>query len=550
MSAVSRLVMIVALWASGALADALGLPTTIKGASLFKNGLALVTREATAPGAGEFVLSELPAPVHGSFWVVPPAGVKLTDGTSFAQPRRTPVEATNLVELLRANLGRRVEIKVDGAWLAGTLRSLPERVPTMLVQPTRRGYYEYEYSAYRPPTAEPGDSGAGFVLLDTEQGQTALNPAEIRGVRATAISTRFERLQPGVGLRVRLTGGGLLRVAYLAWGMTWAPSYRVEPRDEDATVEMKAAVLNDLEDLRGVGLSFITGFPNIRFAHTQDPVAMTQDVTSFLQTLSAPEPSTRRGGGVMTQQAVMFNTAVAAPPPVGNVYQPQAGEQAEDLFFYPQPDVTLAKGERGYYPLFAAQVPCRSLYVWDVPDAVDERDRWRPWWDRPDRDEGRVEAPEVWHVLRLKNTSAVPWTTAPAIVYRDNRVLGQDILYYNGLGRETDLRVTRCIDIPSLGSETVTNTEHNAFRLSGTTYTRFTVKGTLTVYNRKVKPITVLVRKRLSGQLKEAAPVPEKRALAAGLSPVNPRQELSWKVEIPSGERAELTYSYQVLAAQ
>jgi len=38
-------------------------------AGLFKNGLAVVTREVKLSGAGIYLISDVPSPVHGTFWI-------------------------------------------------------------------------------------------------------------------------------------------------------------------------------------------------------------------------------------------------------------------------------------------------------------------------------------------------------------------------------------------------------------------------------------------------------------------------------------------------
>ena len=36
---------------------------------LFKNGLAVIKREAAVPGPGSYRFDEVPTPVHGTFWI-------------------------------------------------------------------------------------------------------------------------------------------------------------------------------------------------------------------------------------------------------------------------------------------------------------------------------------------------------------------------------------------------------------------------------------------------------------------------------------------------
>ncbi|MBI5833324.1 MAG: hypothetical protein HZB16_13585 [Armatimonadetes bacterium] len=533
----------------GSLALAQGpevLPAKIRTAALFKNGLAMVVRDVTVPAAGEWIVGELPAPVHGSFWLVPPAGAELS-ATAVNLPRRTPTDALTLVDLLRANLGRAVEIKVDNAWQAGTLRALPEKMPTIAMRQGGRAndyYYYRETMAAAPPVP-------GFVLLDTRDGQLALEPNQIKGLRGKQLATRYDQAQAAVGVKLKLDKPGPLSVWYLTWGLTWAPSYRLDVKGETASFGMKAMVVNDVEALAATDLQFVTGFPNLRFAQVHDPLALNADVTAFITALSAPQDGTDRYGGVTSQ--VMQVRSQDSAPPVGPVYKPSAGEQSEDLFFYPQPKVTLDRGERGYYPLFTSDVPCRSLFTWELPDTVDEDYRWRPWWWAPrssGNDTGRTQSPQIWHVLRLTNTSGVPWTTAPAMMLRDGRIMGQEMLTYTGAGDQVDLRVTRSVDLPTMASESIIKTERAAEHLGGLSYSRLTVKGELAIFNRKAVEAQIEVRKQLQGEIVDTKPTADVRRTAKLLSPINQVQSLVWKVAVPSGARQDIVYTYTVLVLE
>ena len=52
--------------------------------------------------------------------------------------------------------------------------------------------------------------------------------------------------------------------------------------------------------------------------------------------------------------------------------------------------------------------PYEHIYQWEIPDSMNVDDRGYRL--------NQQSAPEnqVWHVLRLENTSQQPWTTAPA----------------------------------------------------------------------------------------------------------------------------------------
>lgn len=533
-------------------------------ASLFKNGLGFIVREAEAPAAGEYVISDLPVPVHGTFWILSESkSTVLEEAVAFNSPRTETTEALTLLELLRANVGKAVEVRTEtDGWTAGTLVATPEVQPTL--PPTgshaaNQGRpYDYRGSprAYRPPSAEEAMRAgpANFVLLRTEQGMLALPPGEIKGVRCPGaeLDVRLPQHRPGAALRLKVSGQrGRLRIAYLAWGMTWAPSYQVDISDpKRAALRCKAAVMNDIEDLDGATVNFITGYPNLAFAEVADPLALRGDVSDFFQSLVALG-SRRRDGRtpVVTQQMIASNMAIAESAPVRPM-MPSEGEVREDLFLYPRADVSLRRGERAYYPLFTKDVPYDSVYVWDIEDSLDESSRWRhAWWY--ERSDQRLAQEEIWHSLRLTNTAGLPWTTAPAMTVQEGRVLGQDVLFYTSPGANTLLKITRAVDVQAEQGETEVERDRDArTAYQGRRFDLVTIKGELRVFNHKNKPITLLIKKTLSGEVLKTAPEPEIERTTRGVWRVNPQQVLTWELPVPAGGKQYVTYQYKVYAAR
>jgi len=86
-------------------------------AALFKNGIGLVVSRAELPEAsGAFRVTPLPDAVLGSVWISWPDHLTLEDiRASQAQVERT-VPAANLPDLLEANLGKTVRLRIKDTW--------------------------------------------------------------------------------------------------------------------------------------------------------------------------------------------------------------------------------------------------------------------------------------------------------------------------------------------------------------------------------------------------------------------------------------------------
>src|SRR5262249_41634609 len=80
----------------------------------------------------------------------------------------------------------------------------------------------------------------------------------------------------------------VVSVSYLTRGLSWAPSYLVEIADgKSLTIEMAAAVRNELAELRGAEVRLMTGSPAVEFAHVASPLAPRQSIEKFLAGLKA-----------------------------------------------------------------------------------------------------------------------------------------------------------------------------------------------------------------------------------------------------------------------
>jgi len=272
-----------------------------------------------------------------------------------------------------------------------------------------------------------------------------------------------------------------------------------------------------------------------------------ENLAQFLQSLARGE-SERRDVSVMSN--VMRQTAglsvggrmsdMMAPMPEYGAAE--AGKVAEDLFLYPVEKVHLKKGQVGYLPLFTESVPYKHIYQWKIPDYVTEEERYS--YDR--RREEREREEEVWHCLRMENSTKVPWTTAPAEIVKEGLILGQDTLDYTPVKGQTTLRITRAVGVKAEQLELETERKRDAAQLYGYHYDLVTVEGKLSVTNFQQKAITLEITKTLSGEVKSSQPEAKIETLARGLRGMNAVRKLTWTIELEPGESKQLDYVYEV----
>jgi len=396
-----------------------------------------------------------------------------------------------------------------------------------------------------------------LVIIKTESGNVALNAGSIIRVdfEDEDITTSFSSIlkQPSIRMELeKAANGQKIGMSYLARGITWSPSYLIDISDsKKATLTAKAVVINETADLRDIHLDLVTGFPNIRFGEVNSPVAMSQDLAGFLRGLTSgrSESGSRRNimvGNAMTTQAALrydgssFSESEPVPTPAYSTAQ--EGTVSEDLFLYPVENISLRRGETALLPLFTAEVPYKHIYIWKIPDWLDENERYRR---NIDKDE-QLLAEEVWHSCRLVNTMEMPWTTAAAEFVKDGQITGQDICYYTPPGAETTIRLNRALNVVAEQTELELSRQRSAVRFHGYDHDLVRVKGELKLKNRLDKDVTVEVTKNLSGEVLETVPKAKDTPTAKGLRWVNPRHILVWEIELKAGQEQTLSYTYEV----
>jgi hypothetical protein len=515
----------------------------IEQVALFKNGLGFFTGQITCPAGQTQLRIALPAaPAHGTLWISYPAEVDLTSVVAKDVESAETQDAITIPELLRANVGRSARIALGDREITGVITYFaqdrqpnqdelyPPRSP---VGPARG----YDYRAPQQPAA--------LMTIQTESGLVGVDPRAVTGVTFTGSSAeqkvpRSVR-QTELDVRLNRAADGLkLAVTFLAKGVTWAPSYLVDITEEGkARISAKALVISDACELKDVAAQLVTGFPHLQFADILSPIGLRQTLAQFLQSLNQPDMPRGRAAAVVTQN-VMYGGAGMAGPEYGAA---EVGAVAEDLFLYPAGRIDLDRGQVAYIPLFTETVPCEHIYQWELPDYVDEVGRYS--YSR-DRDPQAEDEQEVWHNLRLTNTTAVPWTTAPGQTVKAGALLGQDTLKYTPPGGTAILRITRAVGVKAEQIELETSRKREAIRMYGDTFDQITVRGDLSILNTQNKAITLEITKTLSGDVQSTDPAARQEKLAKGLGRMNGLSKLTWTVDLPPATERQVNYVYEV----
>jgi len=444
---------------------------------VFKNGLALVHQEVDVPGAGTYRLETAPNPVHGSFWIKSSCPVetalKMLDF-------ETPRAVGGLQEELA---GQNVVVHLkDKAQLEGTLEQ-----------------------AARTP--------AGFLVVKTKAGSSYINPGEIAYIEAKGAAKAIDKenaakeQRPVLVLTVAKSAQKpVISLSYLTHGFSWAPSYLVEIADgKNLTIEVAAAVRNELGNLQDAEIKLMTGFPAIQFAHVVSPLSPGQSIEKFLAGMKTEDPSVAEG---------------------------------LDMQFTSIGKRSLKQGESLSLSLGREKVAYERVVEWSV--ASDER---------------AAITEETWDVLHFKNPFAFPMATAPALVMDRDQFKSQRTCSRALADEGSSLRFTRSLDMRTRGQENEDQPKKDKdkegrpelVRIGIYEYRRATIQGEMTVTNQRGQATKIIVHRALKGRVLDTNGEPKVQLLEEGLRSTNPAHELTWTVNLAAGEEKTVTYRYQTL---
>jgi len=449
----------------------------VREVTVFKDGHAYVLREQplASDADGRVVLDELPVPVLGTFWPYATGGARLVHAKAGREEVVNEVDALDLRQLIEANAGKRARLRdAHGDDQVGVLRGVPKH---------------------------PQNGSASFVLLEWEQGTRAvpldaLRWIEVEGELARKVVERRSRER----LELRVEGGGAdakVGVVYVQHGLRWIPSYKLDIDGAGvARVQLEAALQNDLIDLVDATVHLVVGVPTFEFKELVDPISLQAELARVAAQMEFGQNFSNRLSNSLMTQSAGFVPSDAASPRESEV---AGSEAAEDLFVFTLKRITLRKGERMVLPLREYTLPYKDVYTLDVPLSPPMEMRAQLQSERVMELARQLASPKAMHVLRLRNGSDAPLTTAPALVLSKGRILAQGRMHYASLGAETDLVINPAIDVFVKVDESEVARVPDAERWNNGSYGRIELAGIVELRNGKSAPIELEVRRRVLG---------------------------------------------------
>jgi hypothetical protein len=386
-----------------------------------------------------------------------------------------------------------------------------------------------------------------FLVLETSRGRTYLDPAQIAYIETEGPPPVPKQRRAVLLLTARDTDKpATVHINYLARGIAWAPSYRVDITDPKMlTLEQSAVVRNELTPIQDAEIQLISGFPSVQFGNVTSPLAASTSWTNFFQELNRrSEDYSGIASNSMVRQQVISNPSSSA---VGLDVSARPTGDGVDLHYQSIGKRTLGMSEALSLNLARKEAAYERIVEWLVADTRNEDGRYG---GRRDDDDGQDAA---WDALRFKNPFDFPMTTGPAMVVAKGRFNGQRTSYWVNPGEETLLRVNKALSIRTRSTEHEEQFKDVPARdyiyIGGRNYRRTMVKGELLISNHRKEDVKVVLRRRFSGELLTADENPKVSLREEGVWSVNKRNEMVWTLTFKPGEERTLTYRYSVLVA-
>ena len=523
-----------------ALGEEKNVKSRITSVGLFKNGLAVVKRELTLPAPGTYRVDDVPQPVHGTFWIE--SNVKITTRLSTRIVETTPKRSAT-VDFQEALVGKEVTIHfTDGRIPPATGRVVavePQRGTGAWSRNYQRSHYYGSWNQQQPT------GRTQFLTLATQTGRCYVTTSQIaylqtKGDKGTIRVRRPVLLFTAEAMKEK---PATVTISYLSKGLSWAPSYRVDISDpKTLQVRQKAVIKNELADLTGAEVRLISGFPSVRFAHVVSPLSLATTWTSFFTQLNQRP----RSGHASTSNAIYQQVAsnVSAPSGGMDLSAVPTGEGV-DLHYQDIGKQTLAEGDSLAISVASAQAKYDRIVEWIVPDTREANGRHISDYQRRQDPEKHQDA--AWDAVRFKNPLTFPMTTAPAMVVSNGQFNGQQMSYWVNVGERTTLHVTKALSIRTRNTEQEEAGKREIVYVGGKTFRKTKVTGELRANNHRKETITLVIRRRFSGDLLKADGSPKSVLMEEGAYSVNKRNELIWSLQLKPGGEIKLKYSYSVL---
>lgn len=485
--------------------------------NVFKNGTYFIVKEGNVPLLqGKYKLEIPKQPLMGTFWITTQKEINIEKITFINDTLKINRPAANMHDLLRANKNKKVRMNIR----------LDEKNYSEV-----SGLLQDYFISFNMLKIKTNDGKTAYIPAeDVKQFFVEDNPVENLQADSTSYLANIEFSREIKDTRIK--------VVYMQAGIQWIPSYNIKIlNDKELQIEMKALVENFAEPVKDADLTLTVGDPNYKYGRTVEPF-----INQYLTNL---------GGYVQpAYNQYMFQNAPAAAMKMAeadmgvtqyNDYQEYntEGEKSNDLFFYRIGKVSLPKNSKTTFQIFSQKIPYRDIYKVIVPDAVNFA-------SSQYIDKQTEHKSDVYHSLKLNNSTKNPLTTAPVFVMNEEmEPLAQDEIKYTPVNGSVSVQLSKSPDIQVKNLEDEKERHERAKTINKATYSLVIIDGKIEVENLQNKDISLNVVKNVNARVVETSDNGVIRIPGHNRG-LNPYSEVEWEVQMKANEKKTITYRYEV----
>ncbi len=334
-------------------------------------------------------------------------------------------------------------------------------------------------------------------------------------------------------------------LSYMSAGIQWLPSYSIRLSDAGKLqLEMKALVENYSEVINNADVVLTVGKPQMLYGNSIDPIV--NDYFTGGTGGYVPAQVYNYGAYAQTLSSSMYDNAAVSEERSYDGYAGELnyqynteGEKTNDLYIYKLGKVSLPKNSKSSFSIFSASLPYEDLYEVNINDYVN-------FYSTQNIQKNDDRYFDVYHSLRITNSTNFPFTTAPVFV-QDEKLnpLAQDQIKYTPKGSKVKVQLSKAVDVQIKGDEAEVSRSETLKKFNNAQYRKVTIKGTIHVENLQDKIIKLNINKAIMGEIIEVSDggVITKPGKFTGL---NPNTTSEWNIELTGNQKKDITYTYDV----
>jgi hypothetical protein len=488
--------------------------------NVFKNGTYFIAKEGSVPVRKGYAGIDLPAaPLLGTYWISPGGDTKITEVSFITDTIRKFKNPENMLDIFKGSTGKKVKL---------------------LYRATDKDFREISGTLLEFYPA------SGLARIRQQDNKTTyLKVSDVLELSVDELSPEklsVDSLVRVARIKTEKSGGNAdLRVVYMQAGIQWFPSYLIRMlNDKEVQLDMQALVENYAEAVDNADLTLTVGSPQFYFGSSLDPMA-----GNYLSSIYDARPA---GSATIPVQSY-YSNAIYAEDRTASGYSgwdqyytfETEGEKSGDLYMYKLGKKNLPARSKSSFQIFSVKIPYEDLYEVSVNDVVNYSYNAYISNDPEQRF-------DVFHSLRLTNTTSFPFTTAPAFVMdQKSQPLAQDRIKYTPTASNVTVQLSKAGDVVVKNKEEELKKEDNVRKVGKTYYNKVTIRGTIYIENLQDKKIKLTLKKNLLATVLKVSDsgVITKSGRYSGL---NPSSDISWDIPLSSGEKKSVTYEYEVFA--